>query len=180
MGTPRKQPLPSSPLARQYRWNAEIARCQKGSKTKALRGCGESDARAEVGDRQIDERLDFGRLALACLEDAVKVMGDGDPRKWPFPDWQDDVHPSEWARREEAFRAYKEAVYWAFYELDPLGERVFSLNWCVGAINQFLGLELSPDRVREDAIRMGLMPSRLRERRSKAFKIKPLGARRAK
>ena len=76
--------------------------------------------------------LDIAALAMACIEDAVRVLREG--------------------KHHNSQQAINEAAYWMFYD-DPTGDRAFSLSWCVGAINTFTGVGMDANWIRERASR---------------------------
>jgi hypothetical protein len=90
-------------------------------------------------------------LAMALLEDCLSLLvmlkrGQKAPKYLRL-----NIH-------DTPADAFREAVYWLFYEVDPEGERVCSLDWCVGAITAATGVDLRADSLREQAARIGLLP----------------------
>lgn len=90
-------------------------------------------------------------LAMALLEDCLGLLINL-KRGIPPPDY------TQFSVKDDPQNVYKEAIYWLFYEVDPEGERVCSLDWCVNAINAATGIDLRADSMREQAARLGLLP----------------------
>ena len=155
----------SRPIDNQYRWRAES---EKGA---AIRHAGIAAAKDDEPDPEDYQRpafqspdLDIASMVMAAIEDAVMLLRQGDPRKKPA-----ETKFARW-KAADACQDWQDAIYWMFYELDPFCERVFSLEWCVEAINSFTGLALCANRIREDAQRY--LP---RTQGSKVRPIRPLG-----
>lgn len=147
-----------------HRYNEVRADAKRAHLTRIMRYglagrslLGEGDEVQDVREHTYDFEV---TLIVRCIEDALEILQAGDPLRWP-PHYN-DKHSRWHSKSLETCRAmWKEALHWFFYEIDPLGDRVFSLNWCVGALNAFLGLHLDPDAMREQALRAGLLPKRL-------------------
>lgn len=99
--------------------------------------------------------IDLAALATTVIEDAVRILRKGDPAEWD--NWA-KTRTIDGSSKADAVEAYREAVYWFFYDLDPEGERAFSLQWCCDVLEPLTGAHISADQIRETAARAGLMP----------------------
>lgn len=93
----------------------------------------------------VADGLYISELAEVVIEDAARILKMGEPETWEEPRF-------DGLSKRQSREAYREAVFWFFYDLDPMCERLWSLEWCC----QVLGLVA--DRIREGAVRAGLMP----------------------
>lgn len=101
----------------------------------------------------------YAQLAAGCVEDGFRVLVEGHPEQWwgsrKFGGARCGMGFEAWAKR------YGETVEWAFIERAP--DRPFSLDWCVDALNEWLGMDLNCDALRKRAMDLGLCPVEILE-----------------
>jgi hypothetical protein len=132
----------------------------------------EADAEWAMGLRGTPHRdgyLDLVALCVALIDGAFRTIEGGLPKAFHGNNLFRDLADEQ--------ADYWEAVAWLYWEMDPLGDRVFSLNWCLGTLNSLLRLDLDPDRFREDTLRAGYVPASQKRplRPQKRPRIVPLG-----